>query len=567
MKNKLILLLLLLSATTAYSIETARIHRFHSDIVIDTTGRIEVAETISVYADGDEIRRGIVRTLPIVRRNTFGKKEKVPVSILAIRRDGMDEPYTVEKAGDNIDVYIGDSDKLLTPGLYEYQIVYESYRHIGFFDEYDELYWNVTGNDWVFDILEASATITLPGGSEAISHACYTGYYKDDETECGAEVNGNQIVFKTTASLGSRQGLTVAVSFPRDIIRRPPPPTKAQLIWMQYKQEIMAAFIFLFMAIYYSVTWRRVGRDPEKPVVIPTFKPPHGWAPSVVRYLYKKHYDDKNLTVILLTMAIKGVLRITYKSKKYQLVPIGTRHVILSAKEYAVYNALFATKEAIEVDDANHARFSIASEMLKSRLKFGWRIKDYILYNIGYVLMAFLMLVILLFIYIKLGDGEADPFTMLFLLVMGIGFFIYVYLIKAPTILGAQTDSELKGFRMYLKTAEENRLNLLTPPDRTPELFEQMLPYAVALGVENEWSKKFNDVLSKANYQPDWYVSNRPFRMHGFANSFTNTFTSSVAEARVDPSVKSSGSSSWSGGSGGGGFSGGGGGGGGGRGW
>ena len=123
---------------------------------------------------------------------------------------------------------------------------------------------------------------------------------------------------------------------------------------------------------------------------------------------------------------------------------------------------------------------------------------------------------------------------------------------------------------MYMETAEEHRLNMLTPPEKTPELFEQLLPYAIALKVSNQWCKKFDNVLQKINYRPDWYDSDRDFSKAGFAATFTTlgaSFNSSVSSSGTDRSSESSGSSGWSSGSSGGGHSGGGGGGGGGRGW
>jgi uncharacterized membrane protein YgcG len=137
---------------------------------------------------------------------------------------------------------------------------------------------------------------------------------------------------------------------------------------------------------------------------------------------------------------------------------------------------------------------------------------------------------------------------------------------------GAKLTAELDGFKIYIKTAEEHRLNLLNPPERTPELFEKLLPYAMALGVSNEWCQKFGDVLMRFNYRPDWYDDpnfvSSGFTVASFAGTFaslSSSFSTSVGSA--SSSSSSSGSSSWSSGSSGGGYSGGGGGGGGGRGW
>jgi uncharacterized membrane protein len=147
---------------------------------------------------------------------------------------------------------------------------------------------------------------------------------------------------------------------------------------------------------------------------------------------------------------------------------------------------------------------------------------------------------------------------------------VFNYLLSAPTVQGRKLLDQIEGFRMYLKTAEEDRLNVLNPPEKTPELFERYLPYALALDCENEWNAKFTKVLAAAALAgataPIWYSGHNwnSGSMGGFTNSLGNGLASSAASAATAP-----GSSSSSGGgfSGGGGSSGGGGGGGGGGGW
>jgi uncharacterized membrane protein YgcG len=156
----------------------------------------------------------------------------------------------------------------------------------------------------------------------------------------------------------------------------------------------------------------------------------------------------------------------------------------------------------------------------------------------------------------------------LFFALPSVLFWLYARRMKWLTADGARFIAELEGFKMYLKTAEEHRLNMLTPPERTPELFERLLPYAIALDLSNEWCYKFGDVLKTFDYRPGWYRSDHDFSEGISAAGFTTAFTSlSTSFGQKVGSVSSSGSRGWSSGSGGGGFSGGGGGGGGGRGW
>ena len=608
---------------------TERIINFHSDIVIDTTGMIRVTESIQVFSNGDDIKRGIVRNIPVYRTDKYGKKKKMKIDIISVSCNGHKEKYKTENAGDNKEIYIGNPDVYLNPGIYEYVITYKSFGQVGFFDTYDEIYWNVTGNDWVFYIERASASITLPNDAHSISASCYTGSSGSTEMYCLSEEAGNSVNFETNNSLLAYEGLTVAVAFPRDIVKRPPPPTRLELFWENYKYHISALLCLLIFGIFFYFTWRKVGRNPEKPVVIPAFNPPHGRSPAATRYLYKRKYDDKVFTAALVGMAVKKAIRISNKGKQYTLESIEKKEN-LSGEEKEIYDTLFTDNKSITVTDTNHKKFATANSNLTNTLRLYWNLKDYFLNNLKYVALGIALIPVLIVLYViivgnitfavtlfltvpfiglaamlmtmkKFGKGCLVYFfkflgfavfgissvfasmaalmitTMLlgenwvtgaFILALLILCGIYIYLIKAPTKLGAQTASELKGFKMYLETAEEHRLNLLTPPEKTPELFEKLLPYAIALGVENEWGKKFTDVLKQFNYDPDWYDSDKPFTSSNFPSTFARSFTSSVGSARVNPATTSSSSGgSWSSGSHGGGFSGGGGGGGGGRGW
>jgi uncharacterized membrane protein len=143
---------------------------------------------------------------------------------------------------------------------------------------------------------------------------------------------------------------------------------------------------------------------------------------------------------------------------------------------------------------------------------------------------------------------------------------LFYRLLKAPTLTGRKVLDQIEGFKLYLSVAEKERLNLLNPPEKTPELFEKYLPYALALDVENEWSEQFAEVLARAGedgrgYAPVWYSggSYHDVGSTRFVSNLGGAFAGVIASSASPPGSAA--------GSGGGGFSGGGGGGGGGSGW
>jgi uncharacterized membrane protein YgcG len=609
-----------------------RITRFHSDIAIDTDGRIEVAEHISVYAAGKEIKRGIVREIPLHRKNSKGKRIRMDYSVLTVKCNGENASYNVKHENGNLAIYIGDSDVLLDTGEYAYTIVYETYGHIGFFDGFDELYWNVTGTRWIFPIEKASAAITLPGNAQAFNTSCYTGIQGSTGKDCTVEHHGNLQLFTANTRLAPREGLTVAVAFPRGIITRPPPPPKAVAFWHEHKDTVCVLSGLLICIAYYFLSLRRAGKKSLKPVAIPTFKPPRGLSPASVRYLNRRKYDNMAFTATLVEMAVKGALIIRHiEKKKYELADkMNTKP--LRPEERQMHTTVFTNSKTVEVSKKNRNKFANADTFLRNSLEKQWDIKDYFPETKSSIAISGIILNTVFVLYVLLtGLSEeavlslalASPFIALELLMlftagfdapigcqtfgtaltvvilsvgyalsgilddtsdmevrwlptvfyaaMSVTYIAYARNLKVFTAEGAKLASELEGFKMYLKTAEEHRLNILTPPERTPELFEKLLPYAIALDVSNEWCKKFDAILQQFNYRPEWYDAD--LRTNGFATTLTTTFAalgssfSSLASSAQSAPPSSSGSTQWKSGSSVGGYSGGGGGGGGGRGW
>jgi hypothetical protein len=254
----LILFCLLAAFGQTRAKEQERVIRFHSDIKIETDGRMEVAEHITVYVAGNEIKRGIVRDkLPLYRKDVRGKRVPVDYKVLSVISNGVQSPYHTERSSGQLEIYTGKEDVFLSPGVYEYVITYECYGQIGFFDDYDDLYWNVTGNGWIFTLEKVSAAVTLPGNAKMIQTACYTGAFDKKENDCEVESRGDVQVFTATRQMAPGEGLTIGVGFTRDIITRPPPPTAAEAFWYKLGSMIVGLLGLCVCAVYCLITLRR----------------------------------------------------------------------------------------------------------------------------------------------------------------------------------------------------------------------------------------------------------------------------------------------------------------------
>lgn len=611
----LLLIALLLVLSPALAAE--RILDFHSDITIDPDGSMVVRETLAVRAEGDNIRRGIYRDFPTRYRDRFGRETVVDFQVLAAARDGAPENWRTEALSNGVRVYLGRGDVFLSPGEYTYTLSYRTDRQLGFFDDHDELYWNVTGNGWDFPIDHASARVTLPGDAPAGELIAYTGPQGAQGGDWSARADGaGRAVFETTTSLRPREGLTIVVTWPKGYVREPTGMERVGWFLRDNRGALLGALGLAVVAGFYLVTWSRVGRDPLGGPVIPLYEPPAGISAAGARYLDRMGFDNRTFAAALISLAVKGYLSISEPSRLSYVLErnAGASEAGLSRGERALAKKLFDKGGRVALKKSNHQVVSAAIKALKTALE-GEHQKIHFSNNRGYLVPGLALSAAAL-----LGAGlpvAQEPAAFLFLtvwltgwsfgvfmlvaqrvwvMVVAFGFFevmalgmyvmitswavavlllglvglniLFHHLLKAPTRAGRRLMDRIAGFRMYLSVAEGDRLRTLEGPERTPELYERYLPYAMALGVEQAWSERFAEVLAGAAaaehpYRPGWYRGTNWDGLH--AGSFAAGLGAGVASAAASAAT-APGSSSGSGG-GGGGSSGGGGGGGGGGGW
>ena len=339
-----------------------RILLFDSTITMHDDGSLLVREIIKVRAESRDIKRGIYRDFPVRYRNQGGYSRYVGFKILSIKRDGKDEPYHQTGYGDHTRTYIGAENVFLKPGVYEYEITYSTNRQIRFFKEFDELYWNVTGNNWAFPIDQVIARISLPKNAKIINKAAFTGKYGSRANEYTARsVDQNAMIFQTIKPLDLFEGFTVAVGWPKGIVAEPSVIIK----WMWRIWDNLG-FVFLVagtlgVGTYFYVMWRWVGRDPEGGVIFPRFRPPADLSPGVVSYLHYMGFKgasskaSKAYIAALVSLAVKNCIVIDDTQddlivkkgdlNKFQELPPG---------EQALINRLLGSDDQVAFKQSNY---------------------------------------------------------------------------------------------------------------------------------------------------------------------------------------------------------------------
>ncbi|GGE92470.1 DUF2207 domain-containing protein [Stappia taiwanensis] len=351
--------LLVLSTLLAQADE--RILSFSSTVDVAADGTFTVTEAIKVRAEGNQIRRGIFRDLPLTFEGGDGRRHKAGFELVSVERDGVPDGSSVNHGGDGVRIYIGNENTLLSRGEHTYRIVYKLTRLVRFFDTHDEIYWNATGNEWAFPIDRAAARIILPEGTSALETDGYTGAYGDTGKAFSAreEDGGRSVLFTTTQPLGPGEGISVVVTLPAGSIARPGTDQKLGYFFLDYRAQILGGFGILLVLGYYLWAWWTVGRDPPAGVIFPRFEPPAGLSPALTNYIANKGFGDGGwgaLSAACLSLAVKGRLHLDNLAGDLTLqrpaAPWGTTKD-LPHGEAAIAKWLDAREDALTLNKAN----------------------------------------------------------------------------------------------------------------------------------------------------------------------------------------------------------------------
>lgn len=571
--------------------ENDKILSFDSDIKIEKDGKILVVETITVYngegAENNQIKRGIVRDFPTKYTRKDGLLSNVPFKMIEVLKNGEKEPFTTESLDNGIRTYIGNSNYYIERGIFTYKLTYETGKQIIFHNDKDEFYWNVTGNGWAFTIGEISCRITFPEKSKIFEYDCYTGYQGATDKDCNFKLlSDNSILFKSTKSMEKNQGLTIAASINKGILV---PPTAFENIKDIILDNIIIPALIIIFLIYFSINfyaWKKWGKDPAKGTIIPEFEPPAGLSAADAGFLVKQKYTPNLFAASLIDYAVHKLVDIEVKKEGllikspvyYFREPKDELNEEAEKKLYKNYgyriDRLYGkTAKKGDYNPTIKSAYDSLKEQLLKRLTIRRRkkniYKEYLNLNNNFTGLGILFLIFIgigTIVYLSMNQSfilfAASVGILLATLIMQV---VFIKIMPAYTPEGRKVVDHILGFKMYLEAAETKIFDTMNPPEKTLELFEKYLPYAIALECENRWAEKFRSIIDKAiqdGYEPSYYrgITSGGFDYSSFSSGISSGLSSTISSASTPPSSSGGGSS-------GGGSSGGGGGGGGGGGW
>ena len=563
-----ILCLVLLLASPLFAREL-HIESFDAQIAVLPDSSVNITEAITVHFIGGPWH-GLYRLIPVEYQTPQGMNYSLLLSDVRITDgSGHDLKYDSSRVRHyrRFRIYVPNADN----SVQTIKIQYTVSDALRFHEDFDEFYWNVTGDEWDAAISSASASIALPVAAQNIRANVFTGSYGSTAKNAVAEVVGNGVNVRTTAPLGYHEGLTVAVAFDKGAVREPNAFDKTVLFFRSNWPLLLPVLIGVLM---FRLWWTR-GRDPRLRPIAAQYEPPEQLTPSECGTLVDNAADMRDITAAIVDLAVRGYLVIEehsqehmmglWKDKDYTFVLKKDRSSWgdLKAHERALLDGIFnegVVDERVTMSSLHNVFYralpTIKNSIFGALLEHGYYRRRPDTVRATYVGLGLLVG----FLSIAFGSAAAAnlgmagaPFIIAGILsaaiIMGFGWFM-----PARTVAGVRALEGILGFEDFLAHVESDRFNRMI---KTPEMFEKFLPFAMALGVEKNWSRAFANIYTQP---PQWYQGGSfgpTFYSYGFVNNLSAMSTQAGTTFASAP--RSSGGSGFGGGGGGGGgFSGGG---------
>jgi hypothetical protein len=562
--------LLLLALGASASARELKIEKLSAEIFVQPDSTLDVTETIDANFIG--VWHGLYRTIPIEYVTPQGFNYSLFVKLVGVT-DAAGQSLKVEtsRQGHYLKwkIYIDDA----TDAERTIRVHYRVRNGLKFFEDHDELYWNVTGDEWDVPVSDASAQIMLPPGVTGVRTNVFTGSYGSRAQNAMATASDNTVEVSMQRPLAFHEGLTVVVGWDKGLVKE---PGTGDLI-SQFLSSNWPLFLPIVVFLFMLWLWFTRGRDPRAGPVAVQYAPPEGMSPAEAGTLVDENAAMRDITATIVDLAVRGYLVIEEKEKsgmmglmhskeyvfhlkknanewtglkQHERVLLagifsygGETDVELSSLQNHFYKNLPGIKDSIFDALMQHGYFVHRPDYVRSGFVGGAIVTGVLVFIIGNALAQ------------KMGMAPIPFFVAAILsagIIAGFGWFM-----PARTAEGTKALSGVMGFEDFLTHVESDHLARIS---QTPETFEKFLPYAMALGVEKKWVGAFQNIYTQP---PSWYQGgyyNGGFYPLVFVNSLDN-MTMRAGSVMASAPRSSGGSGFGGGGSSGGGFGGGGGGG------
>lgn len=516
------------------------IHSFNTDITSHKDGTMDFVETID-YDFEYAVKHGIFRYIPTY--STVGNLYRIiNLKNIRVERDGKNENFAFSKTNEQFNLKIGNANKTIT-GPHQYKIYYTVENGIGSnFETHDEIYWNITGNDWEVTIEKANVNIKNDFGAKLTKMLCFTG--PSGATDKNCEIVDSSV---SAIDLYPSYGLTIVAvypvnTFPKSILSSSPPKTFGDKLLETILNNYHYIFFFLnFILGGYLIYWYQKHKNKKRfgpPTV--NFDIPKDEKGNIIRPALSGTIDTATLerddvVSTIFDLAIRKYIKIEEEKTVRSMLPDSTKQTIIKLKkdpkdletfEKNLYDFIFETGDRVDISTLRISFYKAYQKMEEDIFK---SLVENKYYTKNPKVQKGLLLALGIFSFIS------------FNFILGIILLVLSFKLNGRTTLGDEVDYKIDGLKLFLKSMDRNykwqAKNFYT--------VEQMIPYAMALGFIDKFMENLKVI--KPDYNPSWYAGYRG-SFYGAYAGFYSSMTTTVA-----PSSSSGSSGGFSGGGGGGG--------------
>jgi len=511
---------------------------FQSTITVNTDSSLLVEEKIIADCGDLPDKHGIFRVVPLETKTEKGTV-KTPVELISIA-DFDDRPIKYSETKDNFNHTvawkIGDADKNVTGENY-YKIIYSVKNAVRAGNaDFDELYWNLLGNFWGLEIENFRADIIFPEGvsQNNTDIYLYAGQLDAEDNRLTKRewIDSGALRITSTSALSPRQGVTVSATFPKGIIA-PYQPGFFEL----YGDYLWFLIPVLTFIICFAV-WNKYGKDPRvDKTVIPEFEIPENLTPMQMGLLFKNgSFGDSLISATIIDLAVKKYIIIEeipkqgiFGQQNFRLKRIeGSGYPSPNETEELLLKKLFGHSQEVLLSKLKNEFHKELPEIKKTAIN-NLKQKE-LIHSSGLTLKGiFLVLAVILIFAAFAGAGTENLFAIIAFGISAAVVLIFGLLMPKRTPKGAELNWRIKGFKLYMETAEKYRTRF----HEKENIFEKFLPYAIVFGIAKLWVKKMEQIYGKeyfAAYHSAWYAGNfaSGFNADSFAAQI-NSISSGIA--------------------------------------
>lgn len=492
------------------------IENFEVDININSDASISVKESIE-YDFDTSTRHGIYRDIPY-KYDARGGKYNLHISNISVT-DHLGSPYdfTVSNKEGYKSIQIGNADELVS-GVKTYVIKYKIKKAINYFDDHDELYWNVTGNKWIVPIRRARVSVFLPKDipDDQLNASCFSGYLGAMATCDSISYGGNNgyigsAIF-SEEDLDVNEGITFALAFPKGLVYQPTSSEK----FMGAIEDNLIIFLPLLVFLMMFSIWRNKGKDPKgRGTIVTEFDVPDQLTPAEVGTIVDEKCAGKEISGEIINLAVRGYLKIErvetrillVKKVDYVFKKLKEGEDLKNKHEQFLLSGIFGDKSVIKLSEIKDD-FYDDYQLVQKRVYEAVSQKGYFFHSpqrmrLESVVKYSALMFFAFYAFSLFADMPLDAFSVFSLCLAFLIIFIFSIFMPQRTSRGVMVKEHILGFKRYLSVAEKDRMDFHSAPEKSPEQFEKFLPFAVALGVEKKWAEQFKDIYRD---NPVWYT-------------------------------------------------------------